>query len=123
LSINPVTYLQTLIIFSAAASAATFVVPAIMLAYWRRATSVGTAAAMLAGAATIFGLLFAGINWGKQLGVNADAQLNDPSYFPFGCHPVVFGLLASLLAGIFVSLATSPPDEKLVSKLFDAPAT
>jgi len=33
----------------------------------------------------------------------------------------VWGLLVSLVVGIIVSLLTRPPDEELVSKLFDAP--
>ena len=36
--------------------------------------------------------------------------------------PVVWGLLATHLAGVVVSLATAPPPTGLVSKLFDAPA-
>jgi hypothetical protein len=34
--------------------------------------------------------------------------------------PLLWGLLASLLAGIGVSLSTAPPDEVHLSNLFDA---
>ena len=60
-SIDPVKYLQSLIVFSAAACGATFFVPAWMLAYWPRATAAGTGAAMLAGAGTILGLFITGL--------------------------------------------------------------
>ena len=49
-------FLQTLIVFSTTATASTFVAPALMLAFWRRATAAGTIAAMLAGAGTILAL-------------------------------------------------------------------
>ena len=43
------------------------------------------------------------------------------AYNLLGFEPLIWGLLASLVAGLVVSLVTNPPDEKLVSKLFDAP--
>ena len=51
-------------------------------------------------------------------------------YYLFGFDPCVWGLLASLVAGIVGSLASPPPDPDRVSLLFDvqppdapAPAT
>ena len=83
-SIRPVDYLQTLIVFSAAACGATFFVPAWMLAYWPRATAAGTGAAMLAGAGTILGLLVTGLvlardGWHQPI----DHESAFASYYPW----------------------------------------
>src|SRR5690606_19995057 len=56
---RPVKYLQALVVLSGTCAAATFFTPALMMAYWRRATAPGVIAAMLAGSgtmATLFGL-------------------------------------------------------------------
>lgn len=119
-NLRPVSFLQAIVVFCGSSGAATFVVPAIMAAYWRRATASGALAAMLVGAGTSLALLLIG------------SQSPDPmigtatgfrSYYLLGLEPVVWGLLASLLAGVSVSLATAPPDAKLVAKLFDAQPT
>jgi hypothetical protein len=44
------------------------------------------------------------------------------AYELLGLEPLIWGLLASLTVGIAISLVTRPPDERLVSRLFDAPA-
>ena len=36
-------------------------------------------------------------------------------------EPIVWGLLTSLVVGVAISLVTRPPDEAVVSRLFDAP--
>jgi len=41
-------------------------------------------------------------------------------FYLFGFDPIVWGMSASALMGVVVSLLTAPPDEKLVSKMFDA---
>ena len=41
------------------------------------------------------------------------------AYYFLGLEPIVWGMLASCLAGVIVSLATQPPDQRLVSWLFD----
>lgn len=111
-NINPVDFLQKLIVFSASATAATFVMPAIMLAFWRRATAVGTMAGMIGGGATVLALF----SCGPLLESKA---MFDP-YQLLGLDPVVWGLVASGLIGAVVSLATTPPPAELVSRLFDA---
>ncbi len=111
-NISPVAFLQMLIIFSTTATASTFVTPALMLAFWRRATAAGTIAAMLVGAGTILALFIIGsIRSGTAFRAHELA----------GLHPIVWGLAASAVAGVVVSLITSPPSEELVSRLFDAP--
>ncbi len=111
-NIHPVDFLQTLIVFSTTATASTFVTPALMMAFWRRATAAGTTAAMLAGAGTILTLFIVG-----SIGSGTAFQ----AYMLWGMEPIVWGLAVSAMAGVFVSLGTSPPPPELVSRLFDAP--
>jgi len=42
-------------------------------------------------------------------------------YYLAGMEPLVFGVLVSSIVGIIVTYCTQPPDEKIVSPLFDAP--
>jgi SSS family solute:Na+ symporter/sodium/pantothenate symporter len=112
-NIHPVNFLQTLIVFSTTATASSFVTPAIMMAFWRRSTATGAAAAMLAGAGTILTLFIVG-----SIAGGAAFQ----PYVLFGLEPIVWGLAISAVAGICASLLTTPPHEKLVSQLFDAPS-
>ncbi|MGD9721021.1 MAG: sodium:solute symporter [Pirellulales bacterium] len=112
-NIQPVNFLQTLIVFSTTATASSFVTPALMMAFWRRATAAGTSAAMLAGAGAILTLFIVGT-------IQGGAAFQP--YQLLGLEPIVWGLAVSAVAGVAVSLVTSPPPEELVSRLFDAPA-
>jgi Na+/proline symporter len=106
-----VQFLQKLVVFSTSATASTFVAPALMLAYWRRATAAGSLAGMLGGAATVLALFTAGpLLEGKHM--------FDP-YQLLGLDPIVWGLAVSSILCVAVTLATRPPEESLVSKLFD----
>ena len=121
-SIDPVKYLQSLVVFSAAACGATFFVPAWMMAYWPRATAAGTGAAMLAGAGTTLGLFITGLilrHYGWQQLINHEADYW--SFYPLGFHPVVFGIAASLAAGVLVSLGTKPPPRPCWPACFSPP--
>lgn len=111
-NINPVNFLQSLIVFSTSTTAATFVAPALMLAFWRRATAVGTMAAMLAGAGTILALFIVG--W------RASGAAFEP-YKLWDFEPIVWGLIVSGIVGVGVSMFTRPPSPELVSRMFDAP--
>ena len=113
LNIEPVEKLQMLVTFSSGCAASAFLIPTLMMCYWRRATAAGTMAAMLAGAMVSFSLNMVGL---------AIAVANRSGFVPYnllGFEPIVWGLVVSLIVGIFASLATRPPDERLVSKLFD----
>lgn len=115
LNIFPVAHLQMLVTFSSGCAASAFLVPTIMMCYWRRATEAGTISAMLAGALTALSLNLYGLYV---------AFLKDIGFAPYnllGLEPIIWGLGISLIAGIAVSLATKPPDEEHISKLFDAP--
>jgi sodium/pantothenate symporter len=109
-NIKPVEYLQAVVVFSGTCGATTFVVPYLMMAYWRRATAAGAIAGMLVGTVSTLALYIAGtIIEGKF----ADYRL-------LGLQPIVWGLAGSLIAGVAVSLLTPRPDPELVSRMFDA---
>ncbi|HEY4308660.1 MAG TPA: sodium:solute symporter [Pirellulales bacterium] len=123
LNIYPVKYLQALVVFSTSTIAATLLVPAIMAAYWRRATVPGAITAMFAGSATMLSLF--GVGWvrvyqGYDQGLGPDTAFR--AFYLLGLEPIVWGLLASTIAGVVVSYLTQPPDEQLVSWLFDRQA-
>ncbi|MEX0679614.1 MAG: sodium:solute symporter, partial [Pirellulales bacterium] len=90
----------------------TFVAPALMMAFWRRATAAGTMAAMLAGAGTILALFVGG---------SIESGTAFVAYQLLSLEPIVWGLAVSAAAGVLVSFMTSPPPAELVSRLFDAP--
>lgn len=119
-NLNPVSYLQAFIVFSSTGQAASFVAPALMLCFWRRATAPGAIASMLAGGLTVLALLIAG-------SMTADPMIGPAtrfrSYYLFGLDPVIWGMAASVIAGITVSYSTRPPSAALVSRVFDGPMT
>jgi SSS family solute:Na+ symporter/sodium/pantothenate symporter len=118
MNIFPVKHLQMLVVFSSGCAASSFLVPTVMMCYWRRATAGGTIAAMLAGAGSSLALNLIGL---VQAYLNTGQFANFQPLYLLGFEPIVWGLIVSLLTGVVVSLATRPPDERLVSKLFDAP--
>ncbi len=117
LNIFPVKHLQTFVVFSSGCAASSFLMPTLMMCYWRRASAAGTIAAMLAGAAASLALNLTGL----VIAFNEGKPSEFHGYELLGFEPLLWGLLTSLVVGIIVSLLTTPPDEKLVSKLFDAP--
>jgi Na+/proline symporter len=119
-NLNPVAYLQAIVVFSSTSAAATFVVPALMAAFWRRATTAGALAAMLAGSATMLALFATGwtLAWRGYDPMIGPATAFRPFYL-LGLEPIVWGLAVSVAAGVGVSLATVPPAPELVSRLFD----
>jgi SSS family solute:Na+ symporter/sodium/pantothenate symporter len=115
-NIRPVAYLQAMVVFSGTGAAATFVVAALMAAYWRRATTPGTMAAMITGAATVLVLYL--------IGFASDDPMIGPAtdfrpYFLAGVDPLLWGLSASLVAGVAGSYLSKPPDPERVARLFD----
>lgn len=143
-NIKPVAYLQAIVVFSGSGAAATFAIPALMLAFWRRATVPGMLAAMFAGAGTLLCLYCLGFILNGVLvdfallspesNTKLLAFLNDLGLAPqaigqstkfraynvLNIDPIVYGLTLSTIAGITVSLCTKPLSAPLVSKLFDA---
>lgn len=136
--IYPPAYLQALVVFSASAGAAAFLTPVFMACYWRRATPTGVLAAMLGGIAVYLSLYILGWahNWATAAGPNATglAQIvqvrlgPDPMigvasafrpYFLFGLDPILYGLAASAIIGVTVSLLTKPLSEDHLQQVFD----
>jgi sodium/pantothenate symporter len=118
LNIFPVKHLQVFVVFSSGCAASSFLMPTVMMCYWRRATAPGTIAAMLAGASASSALNLAGL----VIAIRAGKASEFHAYELLGFDPLIWGLASSLIAGVLVSLATRPPEERLVSKLFDAAA-
>jgi len=117
LNIRPVDYLQTLVVFSSGGAGASFVVPCLMLCYWRRATAPGVLVAMLSGGLTVLSFYIIGPSTkDPMIGGAADFR----PYFLLGIEPMLWGTAVSAISGIVVSLWTQPPSEKHVSSLFDA---
>lgn len=128
LALNPPEFLQTIIVFASAGMASAFLVPGLMGAFWRRATAAGAIAAMSAGSLVTVGLYILGRVGTERLGLawllgqGPEIGYAGPHpYYLLTLDPCVWGLLASLAAGVVVSLATQPPDARLVGHLFDAP--
>jgi sodium/pantothenate symporter len=118
-NIWPVDYLQAVVVFSGTGAGATFLIPALMIAFWRRTTVAGTFAAMLGGTGTLvllYSLGFAGRGSDHLIG----SVTRFRPYYLLDLDPFLWGVLASAVLGIGVSLMTKPPDPELVSKLFDA---
>ncbi len=118
-NINPVDYLQVIVVLSGTGAAATFLMPAAMLAYWRPRTTAGLLASMIGGGGTVISMYIIGI-----LGLAPKALIGAVSrfqpYYLLNFDPLIWGIAVSVVAGITVSLCTVPPDRELVSKLFDA---
>jgi SSS family solute:Na+ symporter/sodium/pantothenate symporter len=115
-NIYPVKFLQAIIVFCSSGVAAAFFVPALMVAFWRRATAAGMIAAMLAGTVAEIVLLLAGIfSEDSMLGPKTAFR----SYYLWGLEPVVWGVISSAVAGVLVSYGTTPPPAELISRMFD----
>jgi SSS family solute:Na+ symporter/sodium/pantothenate symporter len=107
-NIRPVEYLQAIVVFCGSGGAVAFLIPALMACYWRRATAAGVFAGMFLGTSVL--LLLYGVRW---------VQGSFRPYLLFGLEPLVWGIAASLVASVTVSLLTEPPDEEHVSSCFD----
>lgn len=116
-NLNPVLYLQALVVFSSGGAGASFIVPCLMLCYWRRATAAGVLSAMLSGAVTMLTLYLIGFLLpDPMIGQATDLR---PVFF-YGLEPMMWGILVSAAVGIVVTLFTQPPPAEHVSVLFDA---
>jgi SSS family solute:Na+ symporter/sodium/pantothenate symporter len=120
-ALRPPKYLQLIVVFASSGMAAAFLVPALMGAFWRRASAAGALSAMVSGVAVTLSLYA----YGSYLGLHGYDQGIGPkstgfgAYYLCGLEPCVWGLLAAATAGIGGSLLTAPPDPARVSFLFD----
>src|SRR5262249_45629582 len=118
-NLRPLQFLQVLVVFSGTGGAATFVIPALMACYWRRATAAGCIAAMLPGAGGMLTLFTVGVS-SPDPGIGPASGFRP--YYLLGLEPVIWGLLTSAVCGIGVSLLTQPPSAEVIDRLFNAPA-
>ena len=86
-----------------------------MTAYWRRATAAGVLTSMLVGSGVHLGFYILGF-FSPDPGIGQMTKFR--AYFLFGCEPIIWSICASTIAGVIVSLFTSPPREELVERLF-----
>lgn len=115
-NVQPVDFLQKLVVFSATGLASTFVTAALMLAFWRRATAAGTLASMIAGAMTALALF--------SCGPLLESKRFFEPYQLLGLDPIVWGLAVSAIVGVLTTLVTKPPSVELIAALFGPrPAT
>lgn len=134
-ALRPPEFLQLIVVFASSGMAAAFLVPALMGCFWRRATARGALAAMVSGAVVTLALYVVGTalaRSGFDQGIGPPPSKDSPfgAYYLLGFDPCVWGLVASLAAGVLGSLLSPPPDPARVSLLFDvqgadapAPAT
>jgi len=108
---NPPRFLQTIIVLTTAGLACTFLAPMFFTLYWKRMTSTGCMAGIVAGFSTCFGLYVLG--W-----LGAFSLPDDVTPHPAGVLPVIWGLAASIAATIVGSLLSRPPPEDLVTLYF-----
>ena len=115
---DPVDYLQALIVFSTSGAASTFLIPAVMACYWRRATADGITAGMISGAVTVLTLYVVGIA-GLVPQASIGQATNFRPYFLCGLDPMIWGVAVSLIAAVVVSLLGRAPDAALIARMFD----
>jgi SSS family solute:Na+ symporter/sodium/pantothenate symporter len=108
--------------------AASFLAPAFLGCYWRRASAAGALAATLGGALTTIALYAIGCYGRETFGLAAilppNPDIGAPAafrpYYLLGFDPCVWGIVVSFALGIVVSLLTRPPSSERLALLFDA---
>jgi Na+/proline symporter len=109
-------FLQAIVVFAGGSAGCAFLVPCVMATLWPRATREGALAAMLGGVLTMLGLYAAGWITGADPGIGEKG--NFYPVYPLGIAPFVWGLIASAVLGIGVSLATATPRREVVDRFF-----
>ena len=109
-AVKPPEYLQALIVYTGGSMASAFLFPAIMAAFWRRATAPGVVAAMIGGPLSMFLLYLTNL---------FTAERAFKAFLLGGLDAFVWGLVTSAALGIGVSLLTPQPSRALVSQFFD----
>jgi sodium/pantothenate symporter len=123
-ALRPPPLLQYVIVFTTSGMACTFLGPVVLALYWRRATRAGALAAALGGFLTLASLYVIGSVEAYRHSDGAFKAIQFVPVYLFGVDPVVYGLLASFVFGVGVSLVTKPLPEKYVDRYFlaDTPA-
>jgi sodium/pantothenate symporter len=108
-AIRPPAFLQQLIVFTGSGQGCAFLIPVLLALYWKRATRQGVLAGMLGGFLAVIAMYILG--WVDRGWVRFEPlRLGE-------VDPLIWGLLASLVLTVGVSLATKP-DPELVKKYF-----
>jgi Na+/proline symporter len=105
--------LQEIIVFAGGGLAVSFLIPVSLAMYWPRYNRQGALAAMLGGAATYMSLYAAGKLMFRYGMADSNTFLS-----PLELHPLIWGLAASLLCGVLVTLITARPPEHLTQRFF-----
>jgi len=126
IALSPPAFLQYIIVFTGQGLACCLLVPMVLALFWRRSTAMGAMASMLAGFVVfislyIVGWVGRGMEWLPPQTFGPRTAL--APYWLGDLEPVVWGLAASVAAGIVVSLYTKPPDVAWLDRLFNAPAS
>jgi len=108
-AINPPQFLQDIIVYTGSGLAACFLSPMVYALYWPRANAAGSIAGMAVGFLAHLAMYVAGYF------VNGDFFT---PYQILGFDPIIFGLLASFVAGYLGSALTASPPADLVRKFF-----
>lgn len=127
-ALNPPDFLQYIIVFTGTGQGCAFLVPMLLALYWPRATRQGILASMLGGFAVVF-LLYVlgwaqsagwmGSEWSWIPGWDAPRPTAFSAIYLGHVDTLIWGLLASIILGIGVSLMTQP-ERDMVEKYFPA---
>ncbi len=101
LAIKPPAFLQDIVMFAISGFAASFTVPIVMGFFWKGGTSMGGLCSMVSGFVTLLVLY----------------SLPNPN--PLGFNPLVWALVISAAAMLFVSKVTEQEDPKRLAELFE----
>ena len=127
---HPPKYLQEIIVAAGGGLAASFLVPMAFALYWKRMTTAGAVAGMLAGCLTHFLLSFGGIGQDSPLLRVLSLFWQAVRPFPqgsldwlgaaaqLGLEPFLWDLLVSTAAVLLFSYCTPRPPQRLLEKFF-----
>jgi Na+/pantothenate symporter len=110
-AVNPTEFMQDLIVFASGGLAVAFLIPIAMALYWPRVNKFGALASMLGGLACYLPFFVVGYIKHEKF---RPIKLSET----FDFDPVIWGVVASLLIGVAVTLLTPPPPQHLVRKFF-----
>jgi SSS family solute:Na+ symporter/sodium/pantothenate symporter len=118
-NIRPVGYLQSIVVFSTSGSGAALLVPAVLAAYSRRASAAAIVTSMLAGSLTVLALFYETFANAFAAAISGSTrEISVEPYRLLGVEPVIWGIVASAIAAGVVMLATRPPGDEHVERLF-----
>ena len=108
IALNPVDYLQLLIVFASEGLAGCFLMPMILCLFWQRMTGAGAIAGMLGGAIMQMGLYV--------IGYLVEGKFEP--YSPGGLQPFFWDVAASAIGCVVFSILSPAPDRALVHRFF-----